>query len=52
MSDGKATDSDLTYSVVDEVTDPGNPNPYEIPIKCINNPANGYTILDKAEIMN
>ena len=50
MSDGKATDSDLTYSVVDEVADSGNPNPYEIPIKCINNPVNGYTILDKAEI--
>ena len=45
MSNGKAKDSDPTYSVVDEVT--GFGNPYEVPVKSASNPAYEHTTLDK-----
>ena len=45
MSNGKAKDSDPTYSVVDEVT--GFGNPYEVPVKSAPNPAYEYTTSDK-----
>ena len=45
MSDGRAGDSDLTYSVVDEVT--GSGNAFEDFDKSTTNPAYGYTISNK-----
>ena len=45
MSDGKAIDCDLTYSVVDELT--GSDNLYEILENSTPNPAYGCTTLDK-----
>ena len=45
MNDGRAGDSDLTYSVVDEVT--GSGNAFEVFDKCSPNPAYGYTTSNK-----